>query len=175
MKIAVLSYSLTGNNEALARSIAEELTAEHIKITEPATRTMGSIVIDMLLKKTPQVQPSPDKLKDYDLVLVMGPIWMGQIATPLRSYLSYLKTKQLKYAFISISGGADGTNPKLQGELKKRVGREPIALIDLHIADLLPAGSQAVRKDTSAYRLTNEDVKKLTHTAVTAVNKTNNF
>jgi len=34
MKIAVISYSLTGNNKDLAKSVARELEAEHIKITE---------------------------------------------------------------------------------------------------------------------------------------------
>jgi flavodoxin len=35
MKPIVISYSLTGNNQALATSIATELSAEHIKINEP--------------------------------------------------------------------------------------------------------------------------------------------
>lgn len=139
MKIAVISYSLTGNNEALAKSVAEEFAAEHIKIKEPKSRTMGSIILDMIFKKTPQVQPMPGKLENYDLILFFGPIWIGQVATPLRAYLKYLLTNPCRYAFISISGGALGPNLKLADELKKRTGKEPIALIDLHIADLLPA------------------------------------
>ena len=50
------------------------------------------------------------------------------------------------------------------GELNKRVGKEPAALIDLHIADLLPSDPKPNRKDTSAYRLTDKDVKGLTNT-----------
>ncbi len=91
---------------------------------------------------------------------------MGQVATPLRAYLKRLKTNQCRYAFISISGGADGANPKLAGELKKRAGKEPIALIDRHIVDLLPSDPKPVRKDTSAYRIKDEDIKKLTNTIV---------
>lgn len=172
MKIAVISYSLTGNNEALAKSIAEEFAVEHIKITEPKPRTMGSIILDVIFNRTPQVQPIPDRLENYDLILFFGPIWMGQVATPLRAYLKRLKTNLCRYAFISISGGADGENQKLAGELKKRVGKEPIALIDLHIADLLPSDPKPVRKDTSAYRINNEDIKKLTNTIVKTVRET---
>lgn len=80
MKILAISYSLTGNNEALAKSVARELAAEHLKITEPKSRTIGSIVIDMIFNRTPQVQPMPDRLGHYDLILFFAPIWMGQVA-----------------------------------------------------------------------------------------------
>jgi len=169
MKTAVISYSLTGNNEALANSVAEELAVEHIRVTEPRRRTMVSIVLDMIFGRTPQVQPTASRLENYDLILFCGPVWMGQVATPLRAYLKYLKTGLRRYAFISISGGADGANTKLTGELKKRVGREPIALIDLHIADLLPPDPKPVRKVTSAYRIDDRDIEKLTGTVVKTV------
>lgn len=169
MKIAVISYSLTGNNEALANCIAEELAVEHIKIKEPKVRNIGSIVLDLIINRTPWVKPMPSRLENYDLVLLFGPIWMGHVATPLRTYLKNIETNLCKYAFISISGGADGVNPKIAGELKKRAGKEPILLMDLHIADLLPSHSKPVRKDTSAYRLNNEDIKKLTNIIIKAL------
>lgn len=172
MKTMVISYSLTGNNEALANRIAEEFEAERIKITEPKPRTMGTIVLDLIFKRTPKVQPIPDRLKNHDLILFFGPVWIGQVATPLRAYLKQLENNPCRYAFISISGGADGPNPKLADELKKRVGREPVAVIDLHIADLLPSDPKPTRKITSAYQLNNEDIKKLTNTIVKTVKET---
>ena len=169
MKTAVVSYSMTGNNEALAASAAKEFAAEHIKITEPKPRKMGSIFSDLIFNKTPQVQPTPDKLNNYDLILFFGPVWIGQAATPLRAYLKHLKANPRSYAFISISGGADGPNPKLADELKKRAGTEPFVLIDLHIADILPADPKPVRKDTQAYRINKGDIKDLTNTIVKTV------
>ncbi len=166
MKILIVSYSLTGNNEALAKRVAKELAAEHLKVTESKSRTIGSIVIDMIFNRTPQVEPLPDRLKHFDLILFFAPIWMGQVATPLRRYFKELKANSCRYAFISISGGADGDNPKIAAELKKRVGEEPVAFIDLHIADLLPSNPKATRKETSAYRIDKEDIIKLTDTVV---------
>jgi hypothetical protein len=87
---------------------------------------------------------------------------MGQVATPLRAYLKQIKTNQ-RYAYVSISGGADGPNPKLADELIKRTGQKPVALINLYIADLLPSDPKPTRKDTSAYQLNNNDVRKLTN------------
>lgn len=172
MKIAVVSYSLTGNNEALAKSTAEEFAAEHIKITERKHRTTVSIIVDLIFNKTPQVQPTPDRLKNYDLILFVAPVWMGHVASPLRAYLKHLKTNSCKFAFISISGGAIGPNPELANELKKRTGREPVALIDQHIADMLPSDPKPTLKAVSAYRINNGQIKKLTDTIVKTVRET---
>ncbi|EHQ24208.1 flavodoxin family protein [Mucilaginibacter paludis] len=164
MKITVISYSLTGNNQALASSLATELSAKLIKITEFKTRTTTTIMLDVLFDRTPQVSPKADALGKNDLVVFVGPVWMGHVATPLRAYLNYIKAKPSPYAFVSISGGSDGANPKLAGELKKRTGQTPVALIDLHVADLLSAGPKRDRDSISAYRLTNGDVKQFTDT-----------
>jgi hypothetical protein len=161
MNIKVISYSFTGNNEALASSIAKELSAVHIKISEPKPRTIGTIILDMIFNRVPQVKPTPGELGGCDLLLFLGPVWMGQVATPLRPYLKHLKKNPAKYGFISISGGADAGNLKLSSDLEKRAGTKPSALIDLHIADLLPS-DKPDRKDTSSYHIDDKDIKKLT-------------
>ena len=171
MKTIVISYSLTGNNEDLAASLAARLGAEHVRITEPKPRTMNTIVMDMALNRTPKIIMPVEKTEEYDLVLFVGPVWMGQIATPFRACFKQLSQKIGKYAFISISGGADGPNTKLADELKKRLAKEPVCLIDLHIADLLPSEPKPTRKDTSTYRITDKDVKHLTDTIMATLHK----
>ena len=171
MKILVISYSLTGNNEALAKSIAKELAAEHIKVTEPKPRTTGTIILDTIFNRTPQVEPPAVELGNKDLIIFVGPVWLGQVATPLRAYLKRSNDRSTQYAFVSISGGALGLNPKLAGELKKRVGKEPAALINLFIADLLPPSPKPTSKETSAYRLNDKDIKNLTKTVILGLKK----
>jgi hypothetical protein len=166
MKIAVISYSLTGNNEALAKRVAKELEVEHFILEESKHRTNGTIIMDMVFNRTPQVQPLAEKFRDYDLILLFGPVWMGCVASPLRSYLTYLRNNPHKYSYNSISGGALNPNPKLAGELNKRVGYDPISLTDLHIVDLLPANPKPTSKDTSNYHITDEDIAKLAEKVV---------
>lgn len=166
MKITLISYSYTGNNDALASGMAKALGAGHIKITESKSRSRSTIFMDLIFNRTPEVHPPPESIGDSDLILFMAPVWIGQVATPLRAYFKYYKTKPGAYAFISISGGADGNNPKLGDELKKRLGKDPLIVIDLHIADLLPAEPKPKREDTSAYHLTEADVKHLTDKAM---------
>ena len=171
MKILVLSYSLTGNNEALSTAIARALGAEHISVSETKTRSNTTIVFDIMFNRVPQVSPLADKSGSYDLVILAGPVWMGHVATPLRAYLAQLKMNQGKYAFISISGGADGANPGLAAELNKRTGRDPEALLDLAIAEILPANPKPTRQDTSSYRLKEEDVRHLAEIVVKILNE----
>jgi hypothetical protein len=133
---------------------------------------MNKIVLDTVFNRTPKIVMPVEKTEDYDLVLFVGPVWMGQIAAPFRACFKQLGPRIGKYAFVSISGGADGPNPRLAGELEKRLGKEPVCLIDLHIADLLPPEPKPTREDTSAYRITERDVKSLTDTIVTILQET---
>lgn len=171
MKTVVVSYSLTGNNRDLASSLAATLGVDHVEITEPGTRSMGTIVLDTVFKRKPRILMPEAKIKEHEMVLFVGPVWMGQIASPFRACLKQLG-QDTQYGFISICGGADGPNPKLADELKKRVGRAPICLIELHIADILPAEPKPTRDDTMAYRLTASDVRNLTDTIAATLRKT---
>ncbi len=171
MKRIVISYSMTGNNEKLAARLATTLGADHVRITEPKRRKMGTIIFDMLFKRTPKITMPVENIEAYDLVLFVGPVWMGQIATPFRACFEQLRQKIGPYAYISISGGAEGPNPKLAAELQQRLGQDPVYLIDLHTAEFLPAEPQPTRKDTMAYRISENEVKRLTDTVIATLEK----
>lgn len=171
MNIAVISYSYTGNNEMLAEGVARELHAKHIKVSTRKPLTTGAIAMDMIFSRTPKVQPAPDILRQYGFIIFFGPVWMGQVASPLRAYLNELKQNPKPYGFLSISGGADGENPKLAGELLKKTGKSPSILFDQHIADLLSSDNKRERKETSAYRLNKDDAHRLAQAAVEQVKK----
>ena len=67
---------MTGNNDALAAEIADVIAAEHIVITEPRHRSMGKIVLDILLDRSPKIDQNIDGMEENDLVLFVGPVWM---------------------------------------------------------------------------------------------------
>jgi flavodoxin len=172
MKVTVISYSLSGNNDRLASNIASEFNAEHIKISEIKRRTMGRTMFDMMFNRTPKVKPSVNNIDSDSSVIFAGPVWIGKPATPLRACFKELKGKVDKYSFVSISGGADGPNPKLEEDLVKRMGMKPVALIDMHKADLVPQEPKPTREITSSYKLTDEDLKNITAKAINELKKT---
>lgn len=161
MKMTVISYSLTGNNDRLAKSLAERLPADHVRITESKRRTMGTIALDNMLSRTPKVALPALKPEEHDLVVFVGPVWMGQAASPLRACFKEFGPKLRKYAFVTICGGADGPNPKLAAELTKRLGKEPAALVELHKAGFLPPEPKPTRNDTMKHHLSEQQVKQL--------------
>jgi hypothetical protein len=166
MSIAVVSYSLTGNNEVLAEHVARALSAKLINVSEPTPRSKGKIARDMFLGLTPKVRPAPDCLSQFDCVLFIAPVWMEQAASPLRVYFRYLRAHPKKCAFASISGGALTPNPKLALHLEKRLGQKPAAVVDLHIVDLLPPEPKPTAKETSAFVLDDETAARLAQTIV---------
>lgn len=169
MKLTVVSYSLTGNNRALARSVANRLNAEHIDIAENRTRVMATTVKDLLFNLIPKVTPPAEGIGGDGAVLLVGPVWIGSVATPLRAYMKHIRKLNCPYAFLTISGGADGHNQKLAAELRRRVKRAPMAVIDLTIADLMPKEPKPTRDDTSKYAITEKDVETLTNQALPAL------
>lgn len=171
MKLSVVSYSLTGNNEALAARVARALGADHLRIEEPAPRSMGAIALDMLFNRTPKAGLSAGELSKGDALVFFAPVWMGKVASPLRASLKAIRADGRPYAFVSISGGSDGADAtsRLAGDLKARTGRAPAAVVDLHIADLLPREPKPTRGTTSAYKLNEADLEKLAAKAAAAL------
>lgn len=162
----VVSYSHTGNNNALARRLAAALGAEHRRVTERRRRTMMTIILDTIFGRTPSVQVDLDGVDRDDLVILVGPVWMGHPAAPLRACFASLRERMGRYAFLTICGGADGPNAGLQEKLAARIGREPEFVTELLIADLLPPEPKPERRDTMAYRLSPAEVAALTECAV---------
>ena len=167
MKVGIISYSLTGNNETLANSLASVYKAEHIRISETKWRSMGKIVVDLLLNRVPSIHFHFTEAAAYDMILFVGPVWGGKVATPFRACFKQLSPLIENYAFVSISGGALGPNTKLQDDLEKRLKKPPVSVIDLHVADLLPQSPKPRAAETGAYRITKDDARKLTDAVVT--------
>jgi flavodoxin len=162
MKTKVISYSFTGNNEALAADFAKEIGAIHLRITEPKKRTMGTILKENLFKKDPKINLSEDEILENDFAVFFSPFWFGKIASPLRSYFKQIKKKCFKYGFISLCVGFedhDGTE-KFKIELTDMLGREPEFVIIKKIADLLPSEPIPTQKLLNDYRV-NQDHTKL--------------
>jgi hypothetical protein len=171
MKVAIISYSLTGNNESLAASLASHYQAEHIRISEVTPRTTRTTILDLLFNRFPPIQFHFTEATAYDLIIFVGPIWGGKVASPLRTCFRQIASQIRDYAFVSISGGAIGHNRKLEEELVKYLKKGPRSVVDMHISDLLPVGRKHEPAKTSAYRLGKEDTRKLADAVIAEFDK----
>jgi len=160
----IISYSRTGTNERLATEIATGLSLNHYQIQEVNASTYFRITIDLVFNRMPKII-TPD-IPDHkrDLLILISPVWFGKIAFPMRSFLKQQKGKINQYIFISLSGGGDGpdSNPKLSSDLTKRTEKEPLAVINKHIADFLPQDPKPTPKEIENYAITERDYEIVT-------------
>lgn len=133
MKILVVSYSRTGTTKKLGDKIAEKLKAETDFIIDKADRSgirgwLGS-GRDALFKKETQIEFSENP-KDYDLVVVGTPVWVGTVAPAIRKY--FLENEIGKVAFFATFGGEISNTFKEM----KNICKKPVAVLGVKDKEL---------------------------------------
>ena len=171
MKVLVLSYSYTGNNARFATALSRALDATQVEILPKHAVTTGTIMLDLIFARKPEIGFICATLRGYDLVVLVAPVWMGQPAFPLRRCLEALKGTTVPYAFLTISGGSSEGNPQLRGALIRRTGREPALVHEQFICKLLPPTPAPSRQDVMQYRLTDSASNQLVENAICALKK----
>jgi hypothetical protein len=157
MKKVIVCYSRSGNNLRVATGVAEKLGIPLIQVTEAGKRLAIKTVLDIVFNRMPKVTPEPAVLEGYDRILFFAPVWIGQVATPLRRYLEYIRSKPVEYGLITVCGGP---NPNLSPQLIKRTGKPPRFLLQLTITELLTPGTRPTIPVLTRYRLKDEEVAK---------------
>ena len=122
MKTLIVYYSQGGNTEYAARRIARALGADALRVEpEKAYPDKGFAKFfwggkSAVMAETPRLQPYEARLSDYDRVIVGFPVWAGNMAPPIRSFVreNDLTGKRVA-AFACQSGsGAEKAFSKLR-------------------------------------------------------------
>ncbi|MEM1985342.1 MAG: hypothetical protein QXG36_08965 [Nitrososphaeria archaeon] len=132
MKPLIIYYSRTGKNEELAKILQEKLDCEKEKIEEYENRdgVLGFLRSGMqaTFKKMSKIKPTKNDPKDYDIVIIVSPIWAGHVPPPVRTYIHVNKEKIRKIAYASISYSGYG-NSKVLNDLENLVSKK----VDVHL------------------------------------------
>ena len=99
MKTIVIYYSNKGSNKYLAEKIAKSLTCE---IEEIKPRL--NVFLFMLMNIHLGIKPIKTDIKNYDRVILCGPIWMGKLIPPLRSFIKKYSDSINKLVFVTCCG-----------------------------------------------------------------------
>ena len=129
-EILVVYYSRSGNTRRLARELAVALDADLAEIFEPRARAglFGFIrcAFDAWRLRFPPVEVLPDAAR-YRTVVLGGPIWIGRLAAPVRSYARELRTRDGALGFFCSLGGSDPRDAF--DDLGALCGRAPLATL----------------------------------------------
>ena len=156
MKSLVVYYSLTGNNDTLAKKISERLSCDIVRIQTASKRTNLSAFLDIILRRSPKLQEYSIRFSDYDHLIFIAPVWAGKVATPMQTFFQNEKSHILKYSFITLCGGVAGQKQKIAEYLTSTLLRKPVAIEELWVSDLVVAGR--TDKDTTHHGVREEDL-----------------
>lgn len=132
MKTIVVYYSMSGNAEYVAETIAEKTGADLLKIEpEKAYPDKGARKFiwggkSAVMGDTPKLVPYEFDADAYDKIVFAFPVWASNITPPIRSFIKEnpsVKEKEIYAAVCFLGGGAD----KALDKLKKEVGKESLA------------------------------------------------
>jgi len=129
MKTLIVYYSRTGFTRQLAGAIGNLLGADREELTEKTSRDgiKGYLVSgkEAMKKITPAIDEMKNDLAVYDLVIVGTPVWVGTMASPVRTFLTEYEGRIRKAAFFTTQGSAK--RQKVFDEMESLINGEAIA------------------------------------------------
>lgn len=102
-KQLVLFHSQTGNNRFLATKLAEGLSAD-VQEIKTNINNLGCLFFFSWLKLGMSVNTKAEDLKNYDEVILMGPIWGGQLVAPLSAAIKQCVKAEKPVHFVTCCG-----------------------------------------------------------------------
>ena len=160
MKTLLVYYSFTQNNAQLAKTIQSRLGCDILQIETVWKRSTFSIFLDMLFGRRPSIRKHNLSMENYDQFVFVGPIWLGKIAGPLKTFLHEERDKIKRYSFITLCGGLAGQKEKIEAELVSILGIHPLNVSELWISEIVDQSVPKDAKNISAYRVGGEEIEK---------------
>ena len=128
MKKAIVYYSMSGNTEYVAKTIAQKTNADLIKI-EPKKqyRDKGFTKFlwggkSVLMGETPELKPYEFNEELYDYIVFGTPVWASSFTPPIRTFIKEnkekLKNKKIAIFICYLGGGADKALEKFKKYLE---------------------------------------------------------
>ncbi len=103
MKKDLITYfSKTGNNKFIAEKLAKTLQGDirEIKVTP---KSFLPLLLFSFLKISPSIKPIP--VEEYERIILLSPIWMGNVVSPIRGFLKKHRGKIKSLVYITVCGG----------------------------------------------------------------------
>jgi flavodoxin len=102
MKTIVVYYSNKGSNRYLAHKISDSLSCDIEEI-----RPRLNVFLLFLMSINFGIRPLKHNIQAYDKLILCGPIWMGKLIPPIRSFLQKYGEGIPRLVFVSCCGSSD--------------------------------------------------------------------
>ena len=112
----IVYYSLEGNIDFIARSLAKELGADLFRIETVKEYPKKGLMKffhggkDVVTGFKPELKVAPPSLEAYSRVIVGSPVWAGKCAAPVNSFLETADFSGKSVAVFASSAGGNAKN-----------------------------------------------------------------
>ncbi|MET0543934.1 MAG: flavodoxin [Variovorax sp.] len=127
-KVLVIFHSLTGTSRNVAKLLCAQQGWPMAEITTVHRRAGGwgnlLCIVDSLFHLRPPIRYDGPHPADFDAVVLISPIWLMRLASPMRSFLADRRQRLPEVAVVSVMGGTG--SPDAAEEVGRWIGR-PVA------------------------------------------------
>ena len=111
MTTLIVYYSRTGHNEQMAKQLHDQVAGDMDQIVDLKNREgMFGCVLSAMIKSKTEIRFSKDP-GAYDQVIVVSPLWGGNLPPATRTYLAQNHAKLERFSFLSVCGkGEENVN-----------------------------------------------------------------
>jgi flavodoxin len=125
----IVFYSYTGNSRRLAQLLAAQQgwpVGEIIEVHPRSGNMMGNMrcALDSVLGRRPAVFYRGPELAGFETVVLVAPVWLQQLAGPMRSFVAN-ESKHIGRAAVLLSMGAQGGANAI-AEIASILGHDPL-------------------------------------------------
>jgi len=126
--VLVIVYSYTGTSRRVAELLCSQQGWDIANVTDahPRRGALGNwrCMLDSFFRRQPDIRYDGPPPSDFDAVVLVSPIWMLQLAGPMRSFVVRQRNRLPDVAVLSVMGGQGG--PNAAAEIAELLGRAPI-------------------------------------------------
>ncbi|MFO7807542.1 MAG: flavodoxin [Candidatus Moraniibacteriota bacterium] len=128
MKILVVYYSRSGYTRKVALELAKELNADLEEIVDknPRKGFKGYLKSgkEAMKQELAEIEKIIQRPEHYDLIIVGTPVWMGTMASAIRTYIKNNKKDFKKVAFFTTQGSSK--EQRVFKDMQKSCGQPPM-------------------------------------------------
>lgn len=131
----------------------------------PRVKQLFLILLLGKLKMSPGIKAIKHELKNYDNIILCGPVWMGQFVSPLYDYLKKYTTHINKLYFVCCCGSSYEESDSKFGhghvfkEVKEMMGNTCVLCEALPITLVLPEDKMKDSETVMKARLSDQNFK----------------
>ncbi|MCD4694362.1 NAD(P)H-dependent oxidoreductase [bacterium] len=133
MSILIVYYSRTGYTKKIAEAIARASGADLEEILSKKNRKglFGYLKSgkEAARKELAEIEEVKKNVLEYDIVIIGTPVWVGNMTSPIRTYLNNNLGRFKQVAFFSTQGSIK--DQKVFNELREILGKDPLSVLKM--------------------------------------------